>query len=159
MIEPAEFRRVLGHFPSGVAIVTARAPDSAPCGLTVNAFCSVSLEPPLVLVCVDRAADSNSCIRAAGYFAVNVLPQDPGERLSRRFAAGDHGDKFRGVAYRVEATGAPVLTDALAWLDCRIGEVLEVGDHTVFFGEVLAADAREGMPLVYYRGGYGRFVP
>lgn len=159
MIEPGEFRRVLGHFPSGVVIVTARAPDGFPCGLTVNAFCSVSLEPPLVLVCVDRAADSNSCIRAAGHFAVNVLPQDRGARLSRRFAVGEHGDKFHGLAYRTDTTGAPLLDDALAWLDCRVTETVEAGDHTVFFGEVLAADAREGLPLVYYRGGYGRFVP
>lgn len=159
MMEPSEFRRVLGHFASGVTIVTSREPDGSPCGLTVNAFCSVSLEPPLVLICVDRAAESNPCIRAAGVFVVNVLEQDGGERLSRHFADWEAKDKFDGVAYRTEATGAPVLNDALAWLDCRVSEALEAGDHTIFLGEVLAADAREDSPLIYYRGGYGRFVP
>ncbi|HEU0052619.1 MAG TPA: flavin reductase family protein, partial [Longimicrobium sp.] len=82
-----------------------------------------------------------------------------GETLARRFAASEVDAKFTGVAWRGEHTGAPVLDEALAWLDCRVAERLPGGDHTVFMGEVLGADAREGTPLVYYRGGYGRFAP
>ncbi|HEX5520667.1 MAG TPA: flavin reductase family protein [Longimicrobiaceae bacterium] len=159
MIEASEFRRVMGHFATGVTVVTATRGDGSACGLTVNAFASVSLEPPLILVCIERGADSHGCIRAAGAFAVNVLDEKRGERLSRRFAAWDVEEKLRGVAYRAERTGAPVLEDALAWLDCRIHDVIDAGDHSIFLGEVVAADAREGAPLVYYRGGYGRFVP
>lgn len=159
MIDPIEFRRVMGHFATGVAIVTTLDPQGQPCGLTANALCSVSLNPLLMLVCVERGADTHDCIRASGAFAVNVLAQDGGESLSRRFSTWDVHDKFRGVAYREELTGAPVLQDALAWMDCRVAEALPGGDHTIYLGEVVAADAREGSPLVYYRGGYGRFTP
>jgi flavin reductase (DIM6/NTAB) family NADH-FMN oxidoreductase RutF len=159
MIDSSEFRRVLGHFATGVTVVTTRLPDGGPCGLTVNAFCSVSLEPRLVLVCVETAADTHDCILDRGVFAVNVLSEGKGEQLSRRFAAWDVDEKFRGVAYREERTGAPVLDDALAWIDCRVRETIPAGDHTIFLGEVLGADVHEGGPLVYYRGGYGRFEP
>lgn len=159
MIDPIEFRRVMGHFATGVTVVTTVTPEGAPCGLTANAFCSVSVNPLMVLVCVERGADSHDCIVSAGRFAVNVLAEEGGETLSRRFAGWDVEDKFRGVAFREERTGAPVLEDALAWLDCRVAEALAGGDHTIFLGEVVGADAREGTPLVYYRGGYGRFAP
>ncbi len=159
MIDTSEFRRVMGHFATGVAVVTGRHPDGRPCGLAVNAFCSVSLEPTLVLVCLEHISASHGCIREAGAFAVNVLEQQRGESLARRFSTWGFDDKFRGVAYREERTGAPVLDDALAWLDCRLTDTMPGGDHTIFLGEVLAADAREGTPLVYYRGGYGRFLP
>lgn len=158
-MEPSEFRRVMGHFPTGVVVVTTRMPDGRPCGLTVNAFSSVSLQPALVLVCVEHAADSHDCIRDSGIFAVSVLDERKGESISRRFASFEVGAKFDGVAYREEASGAPVLDAAIAWLDCRVEKALPAGDHTIFLGEVLAADAREGRPLVYYRGGYGRFIP
>lgn len=159
VIEPDEFRRVTGHFPSGVTIVTARREDGSLCGLTANAFTSVSLVPPLVLVCIDRDAESHECIVEAGTFAVNVLGDDQGERLSRRFAEPLASDKFTGVAYTLATGGAPVLDAALAWLECRVHQITEAGDHTIFIGEVVDADAREGRPLVYYRGGYGRFEP
>jgi flavin reductase (DIM6/NTAB) family NADH-FMN oxidoreductase RutF len=159
MIDTAEFRRVMGHFPTGVAVVTSLQPDAEPRGMTVNAFCSVSLSPILVLVCIDRVADSHDCIRDSAVFAVSVLDEERGESLSRRFASDDIEDKFHGVAYREESTGAPVLDAAIAWLDCRVVQAVPAGDHTLFVGEVVAADAREGRPLVYYRGGYGRFNP
>jgi flavin reductase (DIM6/NTAB) family NADH-FMN oxidoreductase RutF len=159
MMDSSEFRRVMGHFATGVAVVTSRRADGRPCGLTVNAFCSVSLNPTLVLVCVERDADSHDCIRELGSFAVSVLDERKGEALSRRFATYGLDDKFQGVAYREEATGAPVLEAALAWVDCRVAQAVPAGDHTVFMGEVIAGDAREGRPLVYYRGGYGRFIP
>jgi len=158
-MDASEFRRVMGRWVSGVTIVTTRLPDGQPCGLTVSAFCSVSLEPPLVLVCVERFADSHACIRDAGFFAVNILDAERGEFLSRRFAAFSVSDKFDGIGYREESTGAPVLEDSVAWIDCRVVESLPGGDHTIFLGEVIAADAVSGTPLVYYRGGYGRFEP
>ena len=157
MMEGSEFRRILGHFATGVTVVTSRVGE-LPCGLTVNAFGSVSLDPPLILICVEQSADSHACFEAAGFFVVNVLDEERGESLSRRFATWGVDDKFRGVAYRTEASGAPVLEDALAWLDCRIVNAVPAGDHTIFIGEVVAGNAREGAPLVYYRGGYGRFV-
>ena len=157
-LESFEFRRVLGHWVTGVTVVTARRNDGEPCGLTVNAFCSVSLDPPLVLVCVEQAADSHDCIARAGSFAVNVLDSEQ-ETTARRFADWDVPQKFRGIAYHSEKSGAPVLDDALAWVDCRIVASHPAGDHTIYLGEVLDGDARAGAPLLYYRGGYGRFTP
>jgi 4-nitrophenol 2-monooxygenase / 4-nitrocatechol 4-monooxygenase, reductase component len=159
MIDNSEFRRVVSHFASGVTVVTTLRPDGRPCGLTASAVCSVSLDPTLVLVCVEKAADSHGCIEQSGVFAVNVLADGKGETLARRFAGHDLVEKFNGVAFRPEHTGAPVLDEALAWLDCRVAERCTGGDHTVFVGEVVAADACEGTPLLYYRGGYGRFAP
>ena len=159
MIDDSEFRRVMGHFPTGVTVVTSVHGDGTPCGLTVNAFSSLSLEPPLVLVCVEQAADSFHCIEQAGVFAVNILEEGRGESLSRRFSTWGVGDKFRGVAFRSERTGSPILEAALAWVDCKVTQTLMAGDHAVFIGEVLEGDAHEGSPLVYYRGGYGRFLP
>lgn len=159
MIDPSEFRRVMGHFASGVAVVTTWGTDGKAYGLTASAVCSVSLKPTLLLVCIEHTADSHDHIRAAGAFAINVLDATKGESLARRFAAGDEPDKFRGVAIRQERSGAPVLSDALAWADCEIREAITGGDHTIFLGEVAAADAQEGSPLLYYRGGYGRFIP
>jgi flavin reductase (DIM6/NTAB) family NADH-FMN oxidoreductase RutF len=158
MIDTSEFRRVMGHFATGVTVVTTLRPDGSPCGLTASAVCSVSLDPTMILICVERGAGTHDCIDQRGVFAVNVLPESPGETLARRFAGNDVEDKFRGVAFREEHTGAPVLTDALAWLDCRVVQRVEGGDHTVFMGEVLGADSGEGTPLLYYRGGYGRFA-
>jgi flavin reductase (DIM6/NTAB) family NADH-FMN oxidoreductase RutF len=159
MIDGSEFRRVMGHFATGVAIVTARTADGSPCGLTVNEFSSGSLDPPRVLVCIERAALSHDHIQKAGAFVVNVLAEERGELLARRFSTWGVNEKFDGVAYRTELSGAPVLESALAWLECRVHEAVPAGDHTIFVGEVLDADAHEGRALVYYRGGYGRFSP
>jgi flavin reductase (DIM6/NTAB) family NADH-FMN oxidoreductase RutF len=158
MIDESEFRRVMGHFPAGVAVVTSCRDDGSPCGLTVSSVASVSLDPRLVLVCVDHTADSHQWIEDSGFYAVNVLESSRGETLARRFSTGEQAEKFVGIAYRPEQTGAPVLDEALAWMDCRVAAALPGGDHTIFLGEVLDADAREGTPLVYYRGGYGRFA-
>jgi flavin reductase (DIM6/NTAB) family NADH-FMN oxidoreductase RutF len=160
MIDTSDFRRVVGHFASGVTVVTTVRPDGRPCGLTASAVCSVSLDPTLLLVCIERQARSHRCIDESGVFAVNVLAGDGrGETLARRFSEEEVDGKFTGVAFRAEHTGAPVLDGALAWLDCRVAQQCSAGDHTVFIGEVVAADACEGAPLVYYRGGYGRFAP
>jgi len=156
-IDPSEFRRVLGHFVTGVTVLTTRRSDATPAGLTLNAFASLSLRPPLVLACVDRASDTHDWIAAAGVFAVNVLAEGQ-ERIARRFA--DEVDRrFEGIAWHAETTGSPVLEGVLAWVDCRVASTAAGGDHTIFVGEVVAADAHEGVPLLFYRGGYGRFTP
>jgi flavin reductase (DIM6/NTAB) family NADH-FMN oxidoreductase RutF len=151
-IDKQEFRRVLGHFAAGVTIVTTVSADGTPYGLTATAFTSVSLEPPLVLVCVDKQAESHPHLRASRVFAVNFLAADQQE-LSRRFAVSG-GDKFAGVRLRPGTTGAPVLADVLGYLECRTTDICEGGDHTVFIGQVEAADARAGEPLLYFRGAY-----
>lgn len=158
MIDPSHFRRVMGHFAAGVSIVTTLRDDGTPAGLTVSAVCSVSLEPTLVLACVDRASESHGALARSGVFAINMLEEGEGETLARRFGTSRGEDKFTGVAFHAESTGAPVLDAALAWLDCRVRDAHEAGDHTIFVGEVEAADTREATPLVYYRGGYGRFA-
>jgi flavin reductase (DIM6/NTAB) family NADH-FMN oxidoreductase RutF len=158
MIDQSEFRRVIGHFATGVTIVTTSREDGSAAGLTVSAVSSLSLDPTLVLACVDRNSETLPFLERAGYFAVNVLEEGKGETLARRFAGGGAEEKFRGVAWRPERTGAPVLDEALAWMDCRVTAVVPGGDHIIFVGEVLAADAREGTPLLYYRGGFGRFA-
>jgi flavin reductase (DIM6/NTAB) family NADH-FMN oxidoreductase RutF len=156
-IDPSEFRRILGHWVTGVAVVASDTEEGGPCGFTANAFTSLSLEPPLVLVCVDRAANSLDGIRRTGRFTVNVLGSGD-ERLARHFAT-DAADKFEGVAWTTAVTGAPVLADALAWVDCRVTIEVPGGDHVIFIGEVVGGDADEGEPLIFYRGGYGRFMP
>ncbi|MGQ0814944.1 MAG: flavin reductase family protein, partial [Gemmatimonadota bacterium] len=153
-MEASEFRRILGHWVSGVSIVATKMGEDRICGLTANAVASVSLDPPLVLACIAKNADTHDCIRSAGVFSVNVLRGDQ-ERMARRFATFEVDMKFEGLAFHSEHTGAPILDEALAWVDCRVWAAYDAGDHTIFVGEVLAGDAREGSPLIYYRGGYG----
>lgn len=157
-MDKAEFRRLLGHWASGVAVVTTRTADGRPCGLTASAVASLSLDPLLVLACVEKDADTHGCIRATGAFAINIL-KSIDEQTASRFAGGGVDRKFDGLSYRAEQTNAPVLKDALAWIDCRLYAEYDGGDHTIFVGEVVAGDATEGTPLLYYRGGYGRFAP
>ena len=154
MIDQATFRYVLGHFASGVTVITTSA-DEAYHGITVSSFCSLSLDPPLVLICIDRRVRTHEIIAQAGAFAVNILPED-GESLSRHFASRVE-DKFASVAYHLGTTGAPLLDKALATLECRLYAQLPGGDHTIFVGEVVAANARDDTePLLYYRSGYRR---
>src|SRR5690606_15385352 len=141
MPDELQFRHVMAHFATGVTIVTSRSPDGRPCGLTANSVASVSLSPLLVLVCVDRAAASHACIVDGGAFAISILDRRQ-EGLARRFSAADRSGRFEDVACRVETTGSPVLEDALAWLDCRVRNVYEEGDHSIVVGEVVACDAR-----------------
>ena len=156
-LDHAEFRRVMGHLASGVTVVSGRDDAGQPCGLTASAVASVSLDTTLVLVCIERAADSHDAIAGGSAFSISVLAHDQ-ERIARRFAELDQ-DKFVGMPWREEVSGAPVLDGVLAWLDCRVWATYAGGDHTIVVGEVLAGDARDGVPLVYYRGGYGRFTP
>jgi flavin reductase (DIM6/NTAB) family NADH-FMN oxidoreductase RutF len=151
-LTPTEFRTALRSFAAGVTVVTTRDREGLPSGLTASAFTSVSLTPPLVLVCVDHAATAHPDLRERGWFAVNVLRREQ-EALSRRFAVSG-GDKFRGVPYREGSTGLPLLDGALATLECRIVETHEAGDHTIFVGLVESASGTGGRPLVYFHGGY-----
>lgn len=150
-IDHARFRQAMGHFASGVTVVTT-AHEGTLAGLTVSSFTSLSLDPPLVLICIDRRAASNGVIAAAGQFAVNVLSEGQ-EYLSRRFASQD-GDKFAPFSYTLSPSGLPLLVGALVQIECRLHSALPGGDHTIYVGEVLAAHVQEGRPLLYYRSGY-----
>ena len=152
VIDQATFRFVLGHFASGVTVVTT-ATGTTYHGITVSSFCSVSLDPPLVLVCIDRRVRSHDAIVQAGVFAVNILARE-NEALSNHFASRTE-DKFANVAYHFATTGAPLLDDVLATLDCRLYAQLPGGDHSIFVGEVLATTTHDDTePLAYYKGGY-----
>jgi flavin reductase (DIM6/NTAB) family NADH-FMN oxidoreductase RutF len=151
MIDQTLFRQVLGHFPSGVTVVTT-ANEGRLAGLTVSSFSSLSLRPPLVLVCIDHRAGSHDAIAAAGKFAVNILAEGQ-EYLSRRFAS-DESEKFTVGTYELSPLGLPLLTGALAQIECSLHSALPGGDHTIFVGEVQAARCRDARPLLYYRSGY-----
>lgn len=157
--DPQAFRRVLAWYPTGVSVVTAMH-DGAPVGMSANSFASVSLDPLLILFCAARSSTTWPEIHAAGAFAVNVLGADA-EELARRFATRGV-DRFAGVSYTTARTGAPVLEAALAYLDCRVHDVIEYGDHLVVLGAVVAlgqqADAN-GEPLVFCGSEYRRLAP
>jgi flavin reductase (DIM6/NTAB) family NADH-FMN oxidoreductase RutF len=152
-VDPAQFRQLLGHFATGVTIVTVTAPDGRPLGMTANSLASVSLQPPLVLVCVDRTTEMHPVLLAAERWAVNILRDDQ-EALSRRFAAPDD-NRFDGVGYTVTPDGAVVLDGTIAHIECEPEAHHDAGDHTIFVGRVVGGATRPGRPLLYYRGGYG----
>ncbi|MBI4590317.1 MAG: flavin reductase family protein [Candidatus Rokubacteria bacterium] len=156
-ISTDEFRHVLSHFASGVTVVTTWDAEGRPTGLTVSAFTSVSLEPPLVLVCVDHKAQSYPALRASSRFAVNILAAEH-RAVSERFAT-TNADKFAAVTYQPGPLGLPLLPEALAHLECRTVSAYPGGDHTIFVGEVESAQARQGNPLLYFRGSYSRLFP
>jgi flavin reductase (DIM6/NTAB) family NADH-FMN oxidoreductase RutF len=143
------------RFPTGVAIVTTSL-EGRIHGFTVNAFASVSLEPPTVLICVNRIATAHRLITAAQCFCANVLAVEQ-RSLAERFAGGEPHSRFAGVTYRLGPSGSPVLDGTVAHVDCRITEELTASTHTIFLGEVLEAGAREGAPLGYYDGRYRDF--
>lgn len=150
-----DFRKVLSHFGSGVTIVTTSDADKRPTGLTCSSFASVSLDPPLVLVCVDHKAQSFPALRERGRFAVNILSSGQ-EAVSRRFATSKIVDKFEGVAHTVSDLGLPLLTDALAHLECTTVNMHVEGDHTIFVGRVERMGVPGGEPLLYFKGRYER---
>jgi flavin reductase (DIM6/NTAB) family NADH-FMN oxidoreductase RutF len=147
-----KFRRVLGCFATGVTIVTSIQEDGVPCGLTANSFTSVSLDPPLILVCLDARSNSLGAIRSSGKFAVNILGESQRE-LSGRFASKTI-DKFGSGQWSRALTGAPTLEDALAWLDCEVESTFTAGDHEIVIGRVVSLGENAGSPLGYFRGGY-----
>ena len=154
-LDPDSFRSVLGRFASGITIVTALDGDGRDVGMTVSAFCSVSLHPPLVQACVDHAASMFGALQHVEGFGINILGSEQ-EALSRRFAAEDSTHRFDGIGYTRGDNGVVLLDDALAHLECRMHARHEAGDHTLFIGEVDRASARDARPLLYYRGGYAQ---
>jgi len=149
------FRTVMSKFATGVTIVTARAGEEIH-GLTVNAFCSVSLEPMLVLICVDQQAKGHDLLLKSNNFAVNFLGADQ-EQLARRFSADQlsAAERFRDLKFRSQVTGAPLLGNSLAFLDCEIVAIYPGGDHTIFLGKVLALEEKDGHhPLLFFEGEY-----
>lgn len=151
-IEKNELRRVMGHFATGVTVITTFSAEGVLHGLTANSLTSVSLNPPLLLVCVEKKAESYGSFESSRVFTVNVLAEDQ-EDISRRFATSGV-NKFEGVAYQRGANGCPIIHGALAYLECKLYDAHDGGDHTIYIGEIEQAETREGRPLVFFRGGY-----
>lgn len=151
-----EFRATVGSFATGVTVITTRG-EEHPYGMTANAFSSLSLDPPLVLVCVIAGSEGSKHIDSNRCFAINIL-RDEQEPLSRYFASRDRPrgqDAFLQVPHRVAATGSPILEGAIGYLDCRLHSDHEAGDHQIFIGEVLEIGLDpEGQPLVFHGGRY-----
>lgn len=153
-VEPAHFRHVVGHLASGVTVITTEL-DGKRHGMTASSVTSLSLEPPMMVACLNRAVPTAEAVEAAGKYVVNILGQGQGE-LANQFAAPSP-DKFRGVDVRVGSTGLPLLGDALAHIECEVSETVVGGTHLIFVGRVVSATAADGQPLTYFRGGFGRF--
>jgi flavin reductase (DIM6/NTAB) family NADH-FMN oxidoreductase RutF len=149
------FRSVLGRFATGVTVVTARDDEGRDHGMTVSAFSSLSLDPPLVLICIDRVASMFGFLVVGKSFAVNILSASQ-EALSRRFANLDAATRFEGVGFSRGALGPAILDEVLAHLECRIVARYEAGDHAIVIGEVEFAATADERPLLYYRGGYAQ---
>lgn len=154
MLDKELFREVIGHFASGVTVITARH-DGVDHGMTASAVASLSLEPPMLLVCVNKATVTETAIAGSGAFGVNILHEHQGE-IAERFAGPHSAQKFERVETTDGVLGTPLLEDTLAWLECRVKEQVSGGTHTVFIGEVQRAEARRGAPLAYFRGSFGR---
>lgn len=153
-LDPDRFRSILGRFASGITVVTARDQDGRDHGMTVSAFCSVSLAPPLVLVCVDHSASMHPLLMETEAVAINVLAEGQ-EAISRRFADPD-GDRFDGIGFGRGERGVAVLEDVLAHLEGRIVARHPAGDHTIVVVEVEHGAVRRERPLLYYRSGYAQ---
>ena len=154
-LDPDQFKSVLGRFASGVTVVTTRGHGGRDHGMTVSAFSSLSLSPPLVLFCIDRTASVYPVLTSAEWAVVNILSAEQ-EALSRRFSHLEPEARFDGVGFTRGQHGAPVLDDVLGWLECRIVDRHPGGDHDILIAEVESATARDGRPLLYYRSGYAQ---
>jgi 3-hydroxy-9,10-secoandrosta-1,3,5(10)-triene-9,17-dione monooxygenase reductase component len=153
VIEPAIFRHALGHYPTGVCLVTSLSPNGAPIGMVVGSFTSVSLDPPLVAFLPDKRSTTWPLMSARAQFCINIFAADQ-ETLCRQFSAGS-GNKFADIAYAVSPLGLPLVEGALAWIDCSIHAVHEAGDHYIAIGLVASLSVeRDERPLVFLRGGY-----
>ena len=150
-IDASAFRNLLGRFATGVTVVTARDKGGNPHGMTVSAFSSLSLDPPLVLMCIDKSAAMFEMLTTCEHFTVNILSESQ-EEIARRFAMTE-ATKFDGIGYSLVDDDA-VLDDVLAHAQCTRVQSVEAGDHTIVIGEVRSASVGEGTPLLYFRGGY-----
>lgn len=157
-IEPREFRDTVGCFATGITIITTLQEDGAPVGLTANSFTSLSLDPPMVLFCLDHNVASFDAFQADGHFAVNILSKGQQE-LSSRFAKSGP-EKWDGITFDRWDTGSPILTGCLASMECRVSSINEGGDHVIVIGEVvrMARSQEDMLPLLYYRGGYANLT-
>lgn len=155
-VDTATFRAVMSRFATGVTVATTCQGEQR-IGITVNAFTSVSLDPPLVLICIERASVVHDMFVRSGVFAVNFLAADQ-EDISAGFAAStpERYENFCGVASHPVVTGAPVFDTCLAFVDCRVVSIYDGGDHSIFLGRVVALATGEGLPLLYYRSRYLR---
>jgi len=152
--DQARFREALGHFATGVTIVTAME-DDGPVGFTCQSFSALSLDPPLVVLAPAKSSTSWPRIAEAGAFCVNIL-ESRQEALCRSFAASG-SDKFAGVGWTPAVTGAPILDGSLAYVDCELADIHDAGDHELVTGRVVDLGIGEGSPLLYYRSGFGSF--
>ena len=151
-INNQDFRAALGRFASGVTVVTTTDAAGKLHGITVSSFCSVSLEPPMVLICIEKTTASHYAFEESEIFVVNILNEAQAD-VSQKFAA-PYLDKFDGVDFTIGELGAPVLGNALVNLECRLRHSLNGGDHSIFVGEVESVKVNDGLPLVYFRGAY-----
>lgn len=157
-IDPMTYREALGHYPTGVAIVTATLPSGAHTGMVVGTFSSVSLDPPLVAFMPMKSSRSFEAMRESDSFCINVLAADQLDQC-RSFTTPKE-DKFEGIPWHPAPSGAPILDDAVSWIDCSFHSVLEGGDHWIVLGEISdLAVQRTTLPLLFFQGGYGRFTP
>jgi flavin reductase (DIM6/NTAB) family NADH-FMN oxidoreductase RutF len=152
VVSPELFRRACALFPTGVAVLTTRALDGTPHGLTVNAFCSLSLIPPLVLVAIDRSCSLLETFEKSSHFAINFLSKSQRD-LSIRFSELPEG-RFSGVSWQPGAEGAPLIEASIGAIECRTTQIIDAGDHRALIGEVVAANIGEGEPLVFFRSAY-----
>jgi flavin reductase (DIM6/NTAB) family NADH-FMN oxidoreductase RutF len=155
-VDATSFRQALGQFASGITVVTTRDAAGLPLGLTVSAFISVSLEPPLVLVSLDGRSEVHAGLEASGVFGLSVLAEGQ-DAVSRRFARPGR-DKFAELPLRVGERGLWLIPDALAQIECEVRAVHRAGDHLLYVGEIVSIAVRPGRPLVYHRGGYRRLA-
>jgi flavin reductase (DIM6/NTAB) family NADH-FMN oxidoreductase RutF len=157
-VDDAQFKLAMSHFASGVTVVTTEH-EGTPYGMTVASFASLSLDPPLVLVCIEKSVKTHDALAAAQAFGVSILAQTQAD-LSGRFASKKIDDKFAGVAVTRGELGVPLLDGAICALECRVHSQLPGGDHTVFVGEVVGVrmTAHDDEPLLYFRSGYRRLA-
>jgi len=149
------FRKACSKFATGVVIATAIDSNGNPCGITVNSFTSVSAVPPLVLFCIDYRASLLTYFRTSSYFGINVLSASQ-QHISNRFAQREP-DRFEDLHWSAGSTGVPLIAGALATMECAVNQIVEAGDHAVLFGEVKAAQYRDGDPLLYFSSRYAEF--
>lgn len=153
-----EFRRILGHYPTGVCAVTAMGVNGEPVGLIVGSFTSVSLDPPLVGFFPDKNSTTWPQIKEAGRFCINVLRDAQGEVCSKLAAKG--AEKFSGINYHLSQLGSPIIDGVLAWIDCQLDAVHDAGDHFIVLGRVEGLDLHsDGGPMIFHKGGYRKVVP
>jgi 3-hydroxy-9,10-secoandrosta-1,3,5(10)-triene-9,17-dione monooxygenase reductase component len=151
-ISTNKFKKTLGSFATGVTVVTTCL-DSKLHGLTVNAFSSLSLNPPLVLICIDKKSESNKILKQSKIFAVNILSKDQ-KNLSKIFSDSKNKNRFHKVKTTTKITGSPIIVNSLGYIDCSVEKIIPAGDHNIFVGKIKSLNTKNLDPLIYYRGNY-----